>query len=211
MVRAFSVLLAGALLAGCAGSPPKTEQTPVPSPTTFAVLSVKGLVLPVAELPGGTKSSREGAFGLTDFASYENESAPIEVETVLRRNGFLSAYFREFELGNAGPNPLTSLIFVVLFEDSDRARSAMSELSEVRMRYGYHEMSLGGRIGDESRGMVANFGGSNTPAEVPISVADVLFVHSNAVVLARLMDDYGTLRHQDAITLAKSELAWLRH
>jgi hypothetical protein len=142
---------------------------------------------------------------------YENQVVPAEVETVLRRNGFLSAYFREFEFSNEGRNPLANSVFVVLFEQPSGARTALLELTEIRLRYGYREMSLGGRIGDDSRGMVAQFGSGQTEAEKPLSVADVLFVNANALVLARSVDDLGTLKHVDAIQFAKAELAWLRH
>ena len=206
------MLLLGALLAGCACATPKTEPPPAPTPTDFPVLSVKGLVLPVADLPAGTKMTQEAPFGLLAFAAYESEDSPAEVEAILRKNGFLSAYFREFEFPDEGPTPLTNLIVVILFDDPSRARSAVNELAEARLQHGgYYEMSLGGKMGDESRAMVGDFGGNTSTGGGPISVADVLFAHSNALVLARTIDDIGTVNHQNAILFAKAELAWLRH
>jgi hypothetical protein len=150
----------------------------------------------------------DGQFALKDLSVYESELPPAEVSALLVRNGFLSAYFRQFDTANEGNRPKNSLIFIVLFTDAAGAQTTLSELTDARLRGGYYEMSLGGTIGERSRGMTADFTGSGTTG--PVSVADVLFTQSNALLVARTMDDIGTVSPQDAIQFAKAELAWLR-
>jgi hypothetical protein len=202
------MLWVAATVVGCAGTPPKAEPTPSPTPTTFRMLTINELALPVSLLPAGTKVVTDGQFALRDLAAYENGSSPLLIEALLVRSGYLSSYFREFELPNEGKSSKGSLMVIVLFTDAAGAQTALTELADARI--GWHEMSLGGTIGERSRGMVGDFGGSNTGLD-PISVADVLFSEANALLIARTTDDIGTVNPQEAIEFAKAELAWLRH
>jgi hypothetical protein len=207
-VRALVTLWVAATVVGCAGTPPKAEPTPSPTPTSFRMLTINELALPVTVLPAGTKVVTDGPFSLRDLAAYENGSSPVEIEALLVRNGYLSSYFREFDFPNEGKSSKGSLLVIVLFTNAAGAQTALTELADARR--GWHEMSLGGTIGERSRGMIGDFSGSNTGPD-PISVADVLFSEANALLIARTIDDIGTVNPQEAIQFAKAELAWLRH
>jgi hypothetical protein len=208
-LRTTSVVLSVILAAGCSSN--AAPQPPSSGASfTFEGDRAKDLVLPVTLFPAGTYVLEDEAMTAEEVGSAESlrESAPLR--EVLTASGYAGGYVRSFESANGGLVPYRAQVSVLLFRDSPAAKSAIRALTEMRVRQGFSEYSLGTRIGDESRLVGADAFASDAPGARLVAEFQVVYAYLNAVVLAFVIDDKDASPGNASTDLALMELRFLR-
>ena len=202
------VLAAGAL-ASCAAA-----TTPQPAPTLVPLRfagPVANLVLPVTELPTGTRITTEGRLTTADLDAAQSPTAPGAYEALLIQHDFIAAYFRTFGVQKSGGKSTDVECIVLLFADKPGLRDLVSVQGDAMLAYGYRPISMRQTIGDASRAVSLN--GTMKDAsgrDVTVTSVRIMYALANLVVQISIQDDPKNVDPLDAIDLANRELQYLQ-
>ncbi len=206
--RALGTLLIGAVLASCAASAPQ------PSASAGAIRfagPAKNLVLPVTDLPTGTRITTEGALTASDLDDALATADPGALVALLDRHLFIAAYFRTFTVQKSGGNTADLECIVLLFPDKAGPQAVVSDRGDVMLAHGYRPISVRQTFGDSSRAVSID-GVIKDPSGGQISVTSVrvLYAFANVAVQISIQDDPRNVDPLDAVELASRELQYLR-
>jgi hypothetical protein len=179
------------------------------APILFEAGRAKDLVMPVTMFPAGTYVSQETALAADDVGPRESID-DTALREILTSNGYTGGYARTFEYVNGGFVPHTRQVSVLLFKDSLAAKAAVGGLTEIRLRSGFEEVSLGTRIGDGSRLVGANFRIPDPRGDRLTAAFEVVYSYLNAVVLTFIADDRDDSPGEASGDFALMELRFLR-
>jgi hypothetical protein len=204
----IALVLCGLLAFGCASN---AAPQPVESaaPFTFEGNRARDLVLPVASFPAGTYVAREAAMAADEVGTLESLDDRATLLAILRSNGYTGGYVRTFEFVNGGV-PHTRQVTVLIFRDGPAARAAVSAFTEMRLKSGFDEISLGTRIGDGSRFVGGNFRVPDPRGDRLTAAYEVVYSYLNAVVLTFIADDRDASPGEGSADFALIELRFLR-
>ena len=206
--RALGPLLVAAVLASCAASAP--QPTASAGPIRFAG-PVKNLVLPVTELPAGTRITTEGALTAQDLDDALATADPGALVALLDQHLFIAAYFRTFTVQKAGGKTTDIECIVLLFPDKAGPQAVVTGRGDAMLAFGYRPISVRQTFGDSSRAMSID-GVIRDPSGAQISVTNVrvLYALANVVVQISIQDDPKNVDPLDGVELASRELQYLR-
>ena len=179
------------------------------APFTFEATRAKDLVVPVTSFPAGTYVVQEAAVKADEVGTLESLEDRATLLEILTRNGYTGGYVRTVEFVNGGV-PLTRQVSVLLFRDGPSAKAAVSALTDLRLRGGFDEISLGTRIGDASRFVGGDFRVPDPLGDRPTGAFEVIYSYLNAVVLTLIADDRESAPRDGSADLALMELRHLR-
>ena len=206
--RTLRPLLIGAMLVSCAASAPQPAASA--GPIRFAG-PVKNLVLPVTDLPTGTRITTEGALTARDLDDALATADQGAFVALLDRYLFIAAYFRTFTVQKSGGTTADLECIVLLFPDKAGPQAVVSDRGDVMLAYGYRPISVRQTFGDSSRAVSID-GVIKDPSGGRISVTNVrvLYAFANVAVQVSIQDDPQNVDPLDAVELANRELRYLR-
>ena len=208
-VRSLPLFLAAVVASSCGGIAPQAIKSP-PPPFTFESGRAKELVIPVTLLNAGTRTVTEASMMANEVGLVESHEDPEVVTDLLTQNGYLSGYVRRFEFDNGGAVPNRRQVAVLLVHDGPAAKAVVEALTDLRLRSGFSEFSIGGRIGDDSRMVGVNLRIPDAAGDKITVAFEVAYAYLNAVVFAVMTDDQDAATGKDAIDLARLELQYMR-
>ena len=208
-VTSLPLFFAALVASSCAGIAPQAIKSP-PPPFTFEGARAKELVIPVTLLNAGTRTVTEAVMTADEVGVVESHEDPAVVTDLLTQNGYLSGYVRRFEFDNGGAVPNRRQVAVLLVRDSAAAKAVVEALTDIRVRNGFSEFSIGGRIGDDSRMVGVNLRIPDAAGDKITVAFEVAYAYLNAAVFSVMTDDQDSAKGQDAIDLARLELQYIR-
>ncbi|TME74852.1 MAG: hypothetical protein E6I44_03265 [Chloroflexi bacterium] len=172
---------------------------------------MKNLVLPVTELPAGTRITTEGALTAQDLDDALATADPGALVALLDQHLFIAAYFRTFTVQKAGGKTTDIECIVLLFPDKAGPQAVVSGRGDAMLAFGYRPISVRQTFGDSSRAMSID-GVIRDPSGAQISVTNVrvLYALANVVVQISIQDDPKNVDPLDGVELASRELQYLR-
>ncbi|TME75093.1 MAG: hypothetical protein E6I48_07725 [Chloroflexi bacterium] len=206
--RALGLLLTGAMLASCAASAPQPAASV--GPIRFAG-PAKNLVLPVTELPTGTRITTEGPLTAGDLDDALTTGDPGALVALLDQHLFIAAYVRTFTVQKGAGSTADLECIVLLFPDKSGPQAVVSDRGDAMLAYGYRPISVRQTFGDSSRAVAAN-GVIKDPSGGQMSVTSVriLYALANVAVQISIEDEPQNVDPLDAVELANRELQYLR-
>ena len=204
--RALGLLLTGAMLASCAASAPQPAASV--GPIRFAG-PAKNLVLPVTELPTGTRITTEGP--LTAGGALQEKLTANALVALLDQHLFIAAYVRTFTVQKGAGSTADLECIVLLFPDKSGPQAVVSDRGDAMLAYGYRPISVRQTFGDSSRAVAAN-GVIKDPSGGQMSVTSVriLYALANVAVQISIEDEPQNVDPLDAVELANRELQYVR-
>jgi hypothetical protein len=200
-------LLIGVVLTSCAASAP--QATASAGPARYAG-PVKDLVLPVTEMPSGTRIMTEGPLIAHDLDLAQSAADPGAFEAFLSDHDFIAAHFRTFGAQKRSGAADVECI-VMLFSDKSGPRALIPTRGDAMLAYGYRPISVRQTFGDDSRavsieGVIKDASGRDTT----VTSVRIIYAIANLVVEISIQDDPKIVDPLDAIDLANRQLTYLR-
>jgi hypothetical protein len=205
---AIAILLTAATLCACAVVAPQPTSTG--RPLRYAG-PVKQLVLPVSDLPAGTRITTEGPLTAAELDAALSVGDPGAFEGLLDKHGFIAAYYRTFGIQRSGGEAAQVECIVLLFPNNDGPKELIPARGDAMVAYGFRPISTRQVIGDTSRavsvdGIVKDASGR----DITVTSVRILYAYANVAVQVSIQEDPRTVDPLDAVTLANRELEFLK-
>ena len=172
---------------------------------------LKDLVMPVSDLPNGTRVTTEGKLTTRELVSALATGDVDEFDALLAEHLFIGSYLRTYGIPKDGRTPAIECI-VLLFPDATGARAVVNARGDAMLAYGYRPLSVGQAFGDTFRavsvdGLVPDADGR----QITVTSVRIMFSSANVAVHVSVQDDPEQVDPRDGLDVALRQLDYLRN
>jgi hypothetical protein len=200
-------LIVVGLLVGCGpASPPATASA---GPIRYAE-PVKDLIMPVTDLPTGTRVTTEGKLTTWELVSALATGDVDKFDALLTEHAFVGSYLRTYGIPKGGRTSAIECI-VLLFPDAIGAQAVVIARGDAMLAYGYHPLSVGQSFGDTFRavsvdGLIPDASGQ----QITVTSVRIMFSRANVAVQVSIQDDPKDVDPLDGLEVARRQFDYLR-
>ena len=199
------VVVAG-LIAACAQGSPRAT---VSEGAVRYAEPIKDLVMPVSDLPTGTRVTTEGKLTTGELVSALATGDVDQFDALLTKHSFVGSYLRTYGIPQGGRTSAIECI-VLLFPDATGAQALVSARADAMLAYGYRPLSVGQTFGDAFRavsvdGLIPDPNGQ----QITVTSVRIMFSRANVAVQVSIQDDPNDVDPLDGLEVARRQFDYL--
>jgi hypothetical protein len=200
------LILVALFVAACAQGSPRAT---VSEGAVHYAEPIKDLVMPVSDLPTGTRVTTEGKLTTWELVSALATGDVDQFDALLSKHSFVGSYLRTYGIPKGGRTSAIECI-VLLFPDATGAQAVVTARADAMLAYGYHPLSVGLTFGDTFRavsvdGLIPDASGQ----QVTVTSVRIMFSRANVAVQVSIQDDPKDVDPLDGLEVARRQYDYL--